>query len=100
MNKEITKKTCLNCGHEFTYQERFQSSYRLFWRMSCKECGTEYSVLERYQYVFYFVMGLAIFAGPNLMNKWHAWDVVLAYGLYIILTTVLALTVIPLLPLK
>ena len=58
------------------------------------------SVLERYQYVFYFVISLAIFAGPNLMNDWDVWDVFVAYGLYIVLTTVLALTIIPLLPLK
>jgi hypothetical protein len=26
MKNEVTRKTCLNCGHEFTYRERLQSS--------------------------------------------------------------------------
>jgi CXXC-20-CXXC protein len=100
MKKEIANKFCLICGHEFSYHERFQSSYRLFWRMDCKGCGTRYSVLDRYQYLFYFVMGLAIFAGPMLMTEWGAWNVFLAYGIYIVLMSALALLVIPLLPLK
>ncbi len=102
MKKEVTRKKCLNCGHEFTYRERLQSSYRLFWRMNCTECGARYSVLVRYRTVFVVLLALPLAFGPSLYDYlgWDVWNVLTFNALYFAMLGSFVLFVIPILPLK
>jgi CXXC-20-CXXC protein len=102
MKKEVARKTCLNCGHEFTYKERLQSSYRLFWRMYCKECGARYSVQIKYRLIFGLLCGLPVAFGPSLIIflEWNTEHVLIAELAYLIFLLLPSLFVIPILPLK
>lgn len=101
MKKELARKTCLNCGHEFTYRERLQSSYRLFWRMNCTACGTRYSVQMRYRFLFGLLCAIPVAAGPSLgiFAHWNAGPVLLVYLAYFLLLLLPVIFGIPLLPL-
>lgn len=83
MRNEAIRKTCVKCGHEFTYREKLQSMYRILWRMNCKECGTRYSVLVRYRLAFGLLCVFPIVFGPTL-TLFYSWNLesVLIFDLF------------------
>jgi CXXC-20-CXXC protein len=101
-NEDRTTKICLNCGHQFTYREKFQSTWRLFWRMKCKECGARYGVLVRYRLLFGLLWALPVAIGPSLIAfyQWNAPGVFFAEGVYFASMLALTLLAVPLMPLK
>ena len=86
MKKETTKKTCLNCGHEFTYREKLQSMYRFWWRMKCKTCGMRYNVLMRYRLLFGIILFVPyiILNGYLLVNAGIEVAPWIAFGLFLV----------------
>jgi len=75
MEKEVTRKTCLECGHEFTYKEKFQSMKRIYGRMNCGVCGTRYKVPNIYRLTFGALLIAPLFISrSNLRYDW-GWDI-------------------------
>ena len=42
MKEGKTKKNCLNCGHEFTFKEKYRGSWRRNGWVICPSCGMRY----------------------------------------------------------
>jgi CXXC-20-CXXC protein len=75
MQKEVTRKSCLICGHVFTYREKFQSMNRKYWRMNCRACGTRYKVPRIYRFMFGGLLIAPLFLmRSNTRYDW-GWDI-------------------------
>jgi CXXC-20-CXXC protein len=75
VKEKMTVSTCMNCGHKFTYKEKFQSLNRKYWRMNCGVCGTRYKVPRVYRIILaVLLIGPLFLIRSNSRYDW-GWDI-------------------------